>query len=904
MIAAYFRSLAARFFHRSQIENDMEEELRSHIQLRAGDLERSGLDRVEAERRARIEFGGRERFKEECREALGGNFIDTLMQDVRFSLRMLRKSPGFTAVVVLTIALGIGATTAIFSVVDATLLHPLPYPEPQQLVSIGDDLPGVGAHDVGMSQPEWQDLQHSGIFEYVSPTWYDDNNLTGSSQPVRVSLLIVAPNYFAVLGVKPQLGRAFNPEDHTPGFTEEVVISDAMWKRDFASDPHVLGKSVRMDTDLYRIVGVMPPGFQAPGRTTRDRNIEIWAATSFYGPPLSDHPPRNRRNLPTAIARLKPRLTIADAQRRVDGLAVSLQQQFPGDYPVQAGWKVRLVPLKEIVVGNVHQSLILLLGAVGLVLLIGCANVANLLLARASARGREMAIRHALGAARTRLTRQLLTESLILSLLGGSAGLTILFLTKEFLVRLVPESFPRLNEISISWGILLFALGASLAAGVIFGLAPALQAGRLDLTHVLKLEGRASTGSRQQSRTRRALVVTEFALSLVLMIAASLLLRSFWDLLNARLGFNPQSVMTVRTRLPYPNDPKADLYADVSQQATFVREILRRNRALPGVEEAAIGDFGAVPLGHDRDNQTPPIPLILEGRETGADQSPLVDASVVTPEYFHLLRMTLLRGRLLNDFDNEKAPDVAVINETMAQTYWPNEDPLRKHLKLSPLNSSWATVVGIVADARTESLENARIPEIYISPYQRVSRRVAHHLAIFLQGNLDAATVLDQVRAQVQSVDPTLPVFGAQTLNETVSASLAQRRFLMEMVGLFALTALFLAAIGIYGVISYVVTERTHEIGIRLALGASRPNILRIVLRQGLGLAIVGAAVGLVCSLIVSHLMASLLYGVRPTDPLTFASAAFFFLGVALLACYVPARRAIRVDPMIALRYE
>ena len=882
----------------------MEEELRSHIEHRAADLERSGLGRAEAERRARIEFGSPERFKEECREAIAGNFIDILIQDVRFSLRTLRKSPGFTAITVLTSALGIGATTAIFSVVDATLLHPLPYPQPEQLVSIQDDLPGVGAQDVGMSEPEWQDLQHSGIFEFVSPTWYDDNNLTGSSQPARVSLLIVAPNYFSLLDVKPQLGRAFDPQNHTPGFTEEVVISDGMWKRAFASDPHVLGKSVRMDTDLYRIVGVMPPGFQAPGRTARDRNIEIWAATSFYGPPLADHPPRNRRNLPTAIARLKPGLTIAAAQKRIDALVASLQRQFPGDYPLQSAWIVRLLPLKETVVGNVRQSLILLLGAVGLVLLIGCVNIANLLLARASARGREMAIRQALGAGRTRLTRQLLTESLLLSLLGGIAGLTILFFTKNFLVRLVPESLPRLNDISISWGVLFFALGASLVAGVIFGLAPALHAGRLDVTHALKLEGRSLTGSRQQSRTRRALVVTEFALSLVLMITASLLLRSFWDLLNARLGFNPQSVMTVRTRIPYPNDPKADNYATVSQSAPFVREILRRSKMLSGVEEAAVGDFGAVPLGHDRDNQTPPVPLILEGHETGANQSPLVDASVVTPEYFHLMGMTLLRGRLVNDFDNEKAPGVVVINEAMAQTYWPNEDPLGKHLKLSPSESSWATVIGIAANARTESLENARVPEIYTSLYQKVSRRLVHHMAIFLRGNLDTAAIPDEVREQVQAVDPTLPVFGAEMLNETVSASLAQRRFLMEIVALFALTALLLAGLGIYGVISYIVSERTHEIGIRLALGAERKSILQLVLRQGLGLAIAGAAVGLVGAVVVSHLMTGLLYGVRPTDPLTFTGVALLLIAVALLACYIPARRAIRVDPLVALRYE
>jgi putative ABC transport system permease protein len=659
-----------------------------------------------------------------------------------------------------------------------------------------------------------------------------------------------------------------------------------------------------MDTDLYHVVGVMPPGFQAPGRTTRDRNIEIWAATSFYGPPLYDHPPRNGRNLPTAIARLKRGLTIADGQRRVDALVASLRKQFPNDYPLQAGWTLRLVPLKEIVVGDVHQSLILLLGAVGLVLLIGCVNVANLLLARASARRREMAVRQALGAARARLMRQLLTESLLLSLLGGLAGMAILFFTKAPLLRILPESLPRLNQVSINWVVLLFAFGASLAAGVIFGVAPAWHAGRSDLVHALKLEGRGSTGSREQAGTRRVLVVMEFALSLVLMITAGLLLRSFWDLLNAQLGFNPQNVMMVRTRLPYPNDVKTDRYATISQTGPFLREILRRSRALPGVEETAIGDFGAVPLGHDRDNQTPPVPLILEGHETGSDQSPLVDPSYVTPEYFHLMGMTLLRGRFLTDFDTEEAAGVAVINQAMAQTYWPNEEALGKHLKLSRTAESWATVVGVVEDARAESLQNAGVPEVYTSLYQRISRHQVHHLAIFLRGHLDTGAIPAEVRQQVQSVDATLPVFGAQTLDETVSASLSERRFSMEMVALFALTALLLAGLGIYGVISYMVSERTHEIGIRFALGAGRRSILQMVLRQGLRLAFAGAATGLVGAAIVSHLMAGLLYGVKPTDPLTFAGVTILLVGVALLACYIPARRAIRVDPLVALRYE
>ena len=904
MIPAYFRSLAARFFRRSQTENDLEEELRSHIQLRADDLERFGLGRAEAERRARIEFGGEARFKEECREAIAGNFIDTLIQDVRFSLRMLRKSPGFALIAVMTIALGIGATTAMFSVVEATLLHPLPYAQPEQLVSIQADLPGLGANDVGISQPEWQDLQESGIFQYVSPTWFDENNLTGSSQPARVRLLLVAPNYFALLAVQPQLGRAFDPQDHSPGIIPEVVISDGLWKRSFGADSNILGKSVRMDTDLYRIVGVMPAGFDAPGRTAEERNIEIWAASSFYGTPMPDHPPRNRRYFPTAIARLKPGLTMAAAQKQLDVLTASLQKQFPGDYPPQNAWTVRLLPLKERVVGNVRQSLVLLLGAVGLVLLIGCVNVANLLLARASTRGREMAIRRALGAGQARLTRQLLIESLLLSLFGGIAGLAILFSLKDFLLQLVPENLPRLNEISTSWSVLLFALATCVVSGVFFGLAPALQASQVDLIHAFKQEGRASTGSAERARTRRGLVVTEFALSLVLMVAAGLLLRSFWDLLNVQLGFSPQNVMIVRTRLPAPNDPNVDKYATAAQETPFLRELIRKCTLLPGVQEVAIGDTASIPL----DQSLRDLKVIsegqfffsIEGRNVQSDHSTVAERSSVTSDYFHLLGITPLRGRLFNESDNDNTPQIAVINRAMAETYWPNEDALGKRFKATRDGSQWITVVGVVANARTESLARADVPQIYLDLYQTAERR----LSVFLRGRFHTAAIADEVRQQVQSLDPTLPVYGGQTLNETVATSLSQRRFSLEMVGLFALTALLLAGLGIYGVISYLVAERTHEIGIRLALGASRSNILRIVLRQGLGLAIVGAAVGLVCSLIVSHLMASLLYGVRPTDPLTFVGVALVFISVALFACYIPARRAMKLDPMIALRYE
>jgi predicted permease len=902
----WLRELARRLnmlLHRRQFGADLEEEMRLHLELRQEEQLQSGVAADDARAAARRRFGNTTYIKEESHLAWGWEWFENLAQDMRYGARMLRKAPGFSAIAILTMALGIGATTAIFSVVDATLLHPLPYPQPEQLVSVEDDLPGVGAQDVGMSEPEWQDLQRSGIFEYVSPTQFDENNLTGSSQPARVRILIVAPNYFALLGVKPQVGRAFHPEDHSPGLILEVVISDGLWKRMFGGDRNILGRSIRLDTDLYRIVGVMPPGFDAPGRTTEERNIEVWAATSFYGLPMPDHPPRSGRNLPTAVARLKPGLTIAAAQSRLDALVAALQKEFPEDYPKQSAWTVRLLPLKERVVGNVRQSLILLLGAVGLLLLIGCVNVANLMLARASARGREMAVRRALGAARKRLISQLLTESVLLSLLGGIAGLAILFCTKGFLLRLLPGSLPRLNEISINSPVLVFALGASVVTGAIFGLVPALQADRLDLTHMLKQEGRGSSSAGEQARTRRILVVIEFALSLVLMVAAGLLLRSFWDLLNVRLGFNPQNVIAVRTRLPDPNEPKVDLYGTPAKEALFLRELVRRSRTLPGVEEVAVGDTASIPL----DESLRDLKLISEGQflftlegDIQNDEPPVADRSSVTTEYFHLLGIPLLRGRLFSELDDDQAPQVAVINEAFARTYWPSQNPLGKRFKRNRASAPWITVVGIIANARTESLAQAGVPKIYLDLYQTGGKR----LAIFLRGNLDAAAIPGEVRERVQAVDPTLPVSGGQTLNDTVSASLAERRFSMEIVALFAMAALLLAGLGIYGVISYLVSERTHEIGIRIALGAESKSILQMVLRQGLGLAIAGAAAGLVCALIVSHLMAGLLYGVRPTDPLTFAGVSLLLIGVALLACYIPARRAIRVDPQVALRHE
>ncbi len=879
---------------RDRRTRELADELRTHLEIATAERIARGESPDDAAANARREFGNVGLVKDVARDRWSGVALERVVQDVQVALRMFRRAPGFTTIAVLTIALGIGATTAIFGVVDATLIHPLPYPRAEQLVRIEDDLLGVGANDVGMSTPEWQDLVHSGVFTYVSPTWFDDNNLTGVQRPERVGLLIVAPNYFAMLGVRPELGVTFDPTDPTPGFSEQVVISDALWRRAFGSDPGVLGRVVQIDSDSYHVVGVMPPGFQAPGRTREERSTEVWSAMGFAGAPITTYQLRST-HFPGATARLNPDLTIAEAQRRIDVLVTSLQRQYPADYPPRSGWTIRLVPLKDNVVGNVRQSLLFLLAAVGLVFLIGCVNVANLLIIRATARGREMAVRQAIGGGPSRLTRQLLTESIVLSVLGGLAGVVILLFAKQYLLRLVPASLPRRNDIAISWVTLLFAFGISLIAGLLFGLAPALHVRGLDITRVLKQEGRGSTGSVAQTRTRRTLVVAELALSLMLMTAAALLLRSFWGLNTAPLGFDSQGVTIIRTRLPYPNDPREDLYATATDEAPFIRELLDRVRTLPGVQDAALGSTSSIPLDHPEQDQNV-LHVIFEDR--AAEQPSFVTGAVVLPEYFRLLHIPLLRGRLLTAFDDEHSPSVAVINEAMARTYWPNENPVGKRFKFSSLSPTWTSVVGVVADARTETLQSERVPVVYASVYQRSAK----HLAIYLRGSFAAAVITDQVRHEVQAVNAALPVFGSTTLAKTVSGALDVRRFSMELIAIFALTALLLAALGIYGVIAYMVSERTHELGVRVALGASAAGVMLMILGQGLRLSLTGAGIGVVGALIVSHLMSGLLYGVSPTDPLVFAAVAALLTAVALAACWVPALRAVRVDPIVALR--
>ncbi|HLJ90794.1 MAG TPA: ABC transporter permease [Candidatus Angelobacter sp.] len=842
--------------------------------------------------------------------------LGNLLFDLRYAVRMLLRSPGFSLIAIATMALGVGVTTAIYSVIDATLLHPLPYPNPTQLTRIQDDFPGAGAQDVGISIPEFRDLQSSGIFQSVSICGTGANvNLTGSAQPLRLSFKSVTPNYFALLGVDAQLGRTFDPYDATPGFNLEVVLSDGLWRREFGADPHVIGKTLRLDNDAYQVVGVMPRAFRDQGSTGEEQNVELWLGAGYSGLPFKP-PQRGLRLHRKVIARLKPGLSIAAAQAHIDALVESLKKEYPAEYPAQAAWRVRLTPLSESMVGSVRQSLILLFGAVGLVLLISCVNVANLLLARASVRGREIAVRQAMGAQQPRLIRQLLTEILLLFLLGGIAGFAVLFCTQHFLLRLIPESLPHGSDITVGWGVLAFAMAVCLAAGTIFGLAPAWLMSRVDLIGTLRQEGRGSKGSPERSRARQILVVGELALSLVLMVAASLLLRSFWDLFKVPPGFNPARVMAIQTWLPGPNDPTTDIYRTATQESVLLREILRRSRTLPGVEEAALGDVAALPLGHSH-GDLEPLLMIREGPrtndETKANLAHLIGGSIVSPEYFHLLGMPLLRGRLFSDQDLESTPEVAVINQAAARAYWPDQDPLGKRVRLGlsgwtsndgstdrAAKAGWTTIVGVIADARTESLADAVTPEIYRCVYQRPFK----DLAIFLRGQLDPSIIPAQLRRHVQSIDAELPVFHAETLDDVLSSSLSVRRFSMEMVAFFATTALLLAGLGIYGTISYVVNEQRREIAIRLALGAQRGNILKMVLRRGLRLAAAGAGLGVAGALIVSHLMVGLLYGVSPTDLPTFSGVTLALTAVALAASYMPALRAMRLNPIAALHSE
>ena len=818
--------------------------------------------------------------------------METVFQDIKFALRVFRKSPFFTAVVVLTLALGIGANTAIFTIVNAVLLRSLPFRDSNRLEKITFNNPGVGLRDVPFSVTEFEDLKsRAGIFEEVSVVWPVSANLTGAKEPQRLELLVVSPNYFSMLGATPQIGRLFGSEDFALGFATAAIISDGLWRRAYGADPSILGRNVRLDNDLYTIVGVLPPSFRHPGRTVA-KDVEIWGTAGYSADPFPT-PARNRRLLPAAIARLKPGISLRQAQARLDIMAGELRREFPADYPPLAKWSIAIEPLQQSLVGDVRPMMLVLMGTVIMIILIASVNIANLFLARASGRQQEIALRLTLGASRSRMVRQLLTETLLLALIGGFAGVATATVSLGSILRFLPAGIPRLSEVRMDWVALLFALLISVLTGLFFGLAPALQSTRPDVFASIREGARGSGYSTKTNRLRSALIVSELALAVVLMIGAGLLLRSFVGLLRENPGFNPSGVVAASIWLPVPNDPKADPYAGIAPQAAFVRETLRRVRSIPGVELAGI--TSALPAS----GQANSAALSIEDQPVESSQDLRAEVIRVSPGYFEVMQSPLIRGRFFTEGDEAGKEQVAIIDETTARRYWGNRDPLGRRLRFGQnANVPWLSIVGIVKDIKHDGLDVDGVPHIYAAMYQRPFRA----MSVVVRTSLPASVLEPQIRREVQSVDPGLPVFNVRSMGEVMDVSLAPRRFSSSLVGGFAAVALLLASIGIYGLLAYMVGQRSHEIGVRVALGAQPSDILRLILRRGMLLSGVGISAGLLLAAVAAPMLASLLYGVRPIDPPVFLSVPVVFLVVALLASFIPARRAMNVDPIVALR--
>jgi predicted permease len=824
--------------------------------------------------------------------------MGAFLQDLRFALRMLVKKPGFTIVAVLTLALGVGANTAIFSIVNAVLLRPLPYPDPDRLVRIYFNEPGVGLRDVRFSKPEMDDLEtRAGVFEDVSPIYEGSENLTGTKQPERVEGVNTSFSYFSMLGVIPQMGRLYGPQDFVPGFAPEAVISDGLWRRAYGADPNVLGRSIRIDNDPLTIIGVLPREFRHPGPTTSG-DAEVFGAGGFSGDPFPP-PIRGNRVLVNGIGRLKPGLTLAQAQARLTAMAQELRHDFPTDYPPQAQWTIEIQPLQETLVGNVRPMLLVLLGAVILIVFIVSLNIANLLLARASGRQQEMAVRLALGASRGRMVRQMLTESLLLSLIGGAAGIVAAVGTLGFTLRFMPSNVPRLSEVRIDWVVLAFALLISILTGLLFGLAPALHSASGAFSSAIREGGRGSGYSTKTRRLRDVLIVSELAFAVILMVGAGLLLRTLRDLLQENPGFNPTQVVAANIQLPNPNEPEADPYLNNLPRANFDRELLRRMKAIPGVELAAI--TSALPTSNVNPNAVGGLAtegFAIEDRPVESSQGLHAERIRISPDYFKVLQTTLLRGRSFTEGDEDGKPLVAIIDESTAHKYWATRDPLGRRVRFGrDPTKPWTTVVGIVKDMKSDGLDINGVPHIYVSTYQDSSKE----LSVVLRTSLPATLLEPQIRHEIQSIDPGLPVFNVTSMSNILDRSLASRRFSADLVGGFAGLAVLLASIGIYGLLAYMVSQRSREIGIRMALGAQRDDILRMFLRKGVALAGLGIVAGLVCSAFTASMMASLLYGVRPHDPAVFLIVPLLLFAIAILASYLPARRATMVDPIVAL---
>jgi predicted permease len=811
--------------------------------------------------------------------------MQTLWQDLRYGLRTLARKPGFTVVAIIALALGIGANTAIFSVINSVLLRPLAYHDPAALVVINHDYPKINlkASVSAIGYTHYRDNVKS--FESVAAVTGGGFNLTGGGDPEQVNGSMVTHNFFSALGVRSLLGRVFLAEEDQPGKNKVVALSHAFWQRRFGGDPGIVNKTITINDESYTVVGVMPPSFQF-GREL-GQVVDLWTPIAFTREQL-DYNRLTNENL-FVIARLKSGVKIGQAQAELDAIAANLRQQYmPG--ADRSNWGLTTQSFNELVVGDIRQSLWILMGIVGLVLLIACANVANLLLARAADRQKEMAIRTALGAGRRRVIRQLLTESALLAVIGGALGLALAWFGIGALVKVNQAQIPRVNEIGVDWRALAFTLGVSLLTGVVFGLVPALQASKADLHETLKEGGRTGTGG-SRAWIRNTLVVLEMALALVVLISAGLLIRSFLRLQQVNPGFAPQNTLAMSLALP------ATKYKEPAQRANFYKEALQGIRALPGVQSA--GAVSNLPLSGDNSSGS----FRIEGREVPQGQSlPHGDRWAASADYFSTMKIPIFRGRFFDDRDTMESRPVAIIDEAMARKYWSDEDPLGKRISFQVVdgNRIWREIVGIVGHVRHSGLEGESRVQYYI-PHSQAQNAF---MSLVVRANVEPTSLTGAVRGAISGLDNDLPVFRVKTMDQFVSDSMAQRRFAMTLVGIFAAVAMALACVGLYGVLSYSITQRLHEIGIRMALGARAADVLWLVVGQGMLLALAGVALGGVAAFLLTRLMANLLFGVTASDPLTFATIALLLTLVALTACLAPALRATKVDPMEALRYE
>jgi putative ABC transport system permease protein len=792
-----------------------------------------------------------------------------LLRDLRYGWRMLIRHRAVTAIAIVTLALGIGANTAIFTVVNAVLLRPLPYQEPERLISFRSNESVLDLADV----KAW-----SQSFSEIGGEAQQPLDYTGSGEPLQWTAGLVTGGFFRTLGAQPLLGRMITEEDDRRGGPFVVVLGHAMWQRQFGGDPIVVGKTIMLSGNTYTVVGVMPPDFKSPRGET-----EVWAPVHVVSAGAAY---RGVHFLRT-YARLKPSVTMAQAQSEMIAIDKRLAEAFPAENKRR---QTVLFSLHDRVVGQVKPALLILFGAVGLVLLIACVNFANLLLARAAARGQELVVRVALGAGRLRLTRQMLTESVLIAMLGGAAGVALAIWGVDLLVALKPANLPRLETISVDGRALLFTLAVSVLTGVVFGLAPVWQATRVNVSDALKEGGRGEAGAAKH-RLRSALVVIEMALALVLLAGAGLLIKSFWQLRNVQPGFNLDNLLTMRIELPEAR------YQQMPAQTQYRRALLEEVNSLPGARAALVselpmsGDW----LTHD---------FLVEGQQLSAGEEPDVQTRSVEGDYFRVMQIPLLAGRDFTPQDNENAPLVGIINQSLARRFFREENPLGKRVRWARDDQpNWITIVGVASDIKHFGLDEAEEPALY-TPYPQSLRAWKRWMNLVVRSEGDPSALAQAVKSRVWRVDGQIPVTRARTMIEVMGASVEARRFNMLLLGVFAAVAMLLAAVGIYGVISYSVTQRTREIGVRIALGARPRDVIGMVVGRGMLLTAVGAAAGVALSLALTRLISGMLFGVGARDPLTFTLVSLLLVGVALLACYIPARRASKVDPMVALRYE